>query len=60
MAKTIVIELLIIARLLTNDGMMLENRRPQPKKQSVEVNRFIRRPAKKGRNLSKFFKPPFP
>ena len=60
MTKTILIELLIIARLLTNDGMMLENRRPQPKRQSVEVLRFIRRPAKKGRKLFKFTNPFFP
>jgi hypothetical protein len=51
MTKAIIIELLIIARLLTNDGMMLENRRPQPKKLSTEVVRFIRRPAKRGRKL---------
>jgi hypothetical protein len=51
MTKAVIIELLIIARLLTNDGMMLENRRPQPKKLSAEVVRFIRRPAKRGRKL---------
>ncbi len=60
MTRTILIEFLIIARLLTNDGMMLENRRPQPKRQSVEVLRFIRKPAKRGRKLFKFTKPPFP
>ena len=54
MTKKILIELLIIARLLTNEGMMLENRRPQPKKLSAEVVRFIRRPAKRGRKLFKF------
>jgi hypothetical protein len=47
--------ILILLRLLTNDGMFLENRRPLPKRQSVEVSRFIRRPAKKGRKL--FFRP---
>jgi hypothetical protein len=52
--KIITIELLILFRLLTNDGIMLENRRPQPKRQSVEVIRFIRRPAKKGRKLFYF------
>lgn len=51
MKKTIAIELLILFRLLTNDGMMLENRRPIPKKQPPEINRFIRRPAKRGRKL---------
>jgi hypothetical protein len=58
--KTLSIELLIIIRLLTNDGMFLENRRPLPKKQPTEVSRFIRRPAKKGRklfNLTKSFIP---
>lgn len=52
--KRTIIELLIIFRLITNDGMMLENRRPQPRKQSAEVSRFIRRPAKRGRKLFYF------
>jgi hypothetical protein len=43
--------ILIILRLLTNDGIFLQNRRPLPKRQSAEVFRFIRRPAKKGRKL---------
>ena len=43
--------ILILLRLLTNDGMFLENRRPLPKLQSAEVLRFIRRPAKNGRTL---------
>ena len=47
--------ILILLRLLTNDGMFLENRRPLPKLQPVEVLRFIRRPAKNGRKL--FFRP---
>jgi hypothetical protein len=50
-----ILPILIILRLLTNDGMMLENRRPQSKRQPTEVLRFIRRPAKKGRKL--FFGP---
>ena len=49
--KRVILSVLITLRLLTNDGMMLENRRPQPKRQPVEVFRFIRRPAKKGRKL---------
>jgi len=49
--KIITIELLILIRLITNDGIFLENRRPLPKKQSTEVIRFIKRPAKKGRKL---------
>jgi hypothetical protein len=36
---------------MTNDGMFLENRRPQPKRQAPEILKFIRRPAKKGRKL---------
>ena len=44
--------ILILLRLLTNDGMFLENRRPLPKRQPVEVLRFIRKPAKKGRKRS--------
>ena len=47
----IILPVLITLRLLTNDGIMLENRRPQPKRQPIEVLRFIRRPAKKGRKL---------
>ena len=49
--KTIIVEFLIIARLLTHDWIMLENRRPIPKKQPPEIIRFIRRPAKRGRKL---------
>lgn len=51
--KSIVIELLIIARLLTNEGAMLQNRRPIPKKMPVEVSRFINRVSKKGSKLFK-------
>jgi hypothetical protein len=47
--KGLLIEILIILRLLTNDWMFLENRRPVPKRQPTEVIRFIRRPAKRGR-----------
>jgi hypothetical protein len=43
--------LLIFLRLITNDGMMLQNRSPKPKLQPPEILRFIRRPAKKGRKL---------
>jgi hypothetical protein len=49
--KLKVLSLLILIRLLTNDGIMLENRRPIPKKQPPEIFRFIRRPAKRGRKL---------
>ncbi len=49
--KQKVLSLLILIRLLTNDGIMLENRRPIPKKQPPEIFRFIRRPAKRGRKL---------
>jgi hypothetical protein len=51
--KRIVLHLLILARLLTHDGIMLENRRPIPKKQPPEIIRFIRRPARRGRKKSK-------
>ena len=53
--KGILLEVLIIARLLTNDGIMLENRRPQPKKQPAEVIRFILRPAKRGRKSKQIY-----
>jgi hypothetical protein len=49
--KQKVLSLLVLIRLLTNDGVMLENRRPIPKKQPPEIIRFIRRPAKRGRKL---------
>jgi hypothetical protein len=51
--KRIVLQLLILARLLTHDGIMLENRRPIPNKQPPEIIRFIRRPARRGRKKSK-------
>jgi hypothetical protein len=49
--KKILLELLIFLRLVTNDGIMLENRRPIPKRQPPEIIRFILRPAKRGRKL---------
>jgi hypothetical protein len=49
--KRKVLSLLVLVRLLTNDGIMLENRRPIPKRQPPEIIRFIRRPAKRGRKL---------
>ncbi len=49
--KLLILDALIVLRLLTNDGIMLENRRPIPKKQPPEIIRFIRRPAKRGRKL---------
>jgi hypothetical protein len=49
--KALTLELLILLRLLTNEGLMLENRRPIPKKQPPEIIRFIRRPAKRGMKL---------
>lgn len=50
--KGFILDILIVLRLITNDGMMLENRRPIPKKQPPEVIRFVRRPAQKGRKKS--------
>jgi len=47
--KLAILDFLIVLRLLTNDGIMLENRRPIPKRQPPEVIRFVRRPAKRGR-----------
>jgi hypothetical protein len=49
--KKKILPILIILRLLTNDGMMLQNKSPRPRLQPAEVFRFIRRPAKKGRKL---------
>jgi hypothetical protein len=50
--KLVLLDILIVLRLLTNDGMMLENRRPIPKRQPPEVIRFVRRPARRGRKKS--------
>lgn len=46
--KVIILELLIVLRLVTNEGIFLENRRPIPKKQPPEVFQFVMRPARKG------------
>jgi hypothetical protein len=50
--KLFILDILIVLRLLSNDGIMLENRRPIPKRQPAEVIRFVRRPAQKGRKKS--------
>jgi hypothetical protein len=46
---------LLAMRLITNEGVFNENRRPQPKRQFPEIIRFIRRPAKRGRKKAKFY-----
>lgn len=46
--RSIFLELLIVFRLITNDGIFLENRRPVVRLQSSETFRFIRRPARRG------------
>ena len=53
--KLFLLDILIVLRLLTNDGIMLENRRPIPKRQPPEVIRFVRRPARRGRKKSLHF-----
>jgi hypothetical protein len=50
--KLFILDILIVLRLLTNDGIILENRRPIPKRQPPEIIRFIRRPARRGRKKS--------
>ena len=50
--KLFFLDLLIVLRLLTNDGLMLENRRPISKSLAPEVIRFVRRPARRGRKKS--------
>jgi hypothetical protein len=50
--KLLILDVLIILRLLTNDGIILENRRPIPKRQPPEIIRFVRRPARRGRKKS--------
>jgi hypothetical protein len=47
--KKIFLQLLIISRLLTNEGIFLENRRPVIKNLPPEISRFISRPARRGR-----------
>ena len=53
--KRIILPILILIRLLTNDGFFNENRNIKTKQQAGEIIRFIKRPAKKGRKL--FFRP---
>ena len=50
--KIFVLDVLIVLRLLTNDGIMLENRRPTSKPLSPEIIRFVRRPARRDRKKS--------
>ena len=50
--KLFILDVLIVLRLLTNDGIMLENRRPTSKPLSPEIIRFVRRPARRGRKKS--------
>jgi hypothetical protein len=50
--KIFVLDVLIVLRLLTNDGIILENRRPTSKPLSPEIIRFVRRPARRGRKKS--------
>ena len=50
--KLLILDVLIILRLLTNDGIILENRRPIPKRQLPEIIRFVRRPARRGSKKS--------
>lgn len=51
--KIAFLEILIVARLVTNDGIFLERRRPQPKKLPSEVIRFISSPHRRGLKLEK-------
>jgi hypothetical protein len=51
--KIAFLEILILVRLVTNDGIFLERRRPQPKKLPPEVIRFITRPPRRGLKLGK-------
>ena len=53
--KLFILDVLIVLRLLTNDGIMLENRRPTSKPLSPEIIRFVRRPARRGRKKSSQF-----
>ena len=50
--KLTILSALIVLRLFSNHGIILENRRPIPKRQPPEVIRFVRRPAKRGRKKS--------
>jgi hypothetical protein len=51
--KNNLLPIMIILRLITNDGILLENRNPKPKQQPPEVRASIRRIWKKGaKNVS--------
>ena len=49
--KSKLLFILILIRLLTNDGFFNENRNIKIKQQPSEIIRFIKRPARKGRKL---------
>jgi hypothetical protein len=53
--KRLFLIVLLVIRLLTNDGVFLNARRVPPKKQFPEIIGFIRRPAKLGRKKTRFF-----
>jgi hypothetical protein len=53
--KSIFLLGVLVMRLVTNEGIFNEGRRPQPKRQPAEVIRFIRRPAKRGRKKAWFY-----
>jgi hypothetical protein len=50
--KLLILDALIVLRLLTNDGIIVENKRSFPKRQPPEVIRFVRIPARRGRKKS--------
>ncbi len=49
--KKKLLPILILIRILMNDGLFMENRRAQPKPQPPEVRAAIRRTWRRGRKL---------
>jgi hypothetical protein len=49
--KKKILPILILLRILMNDGLFMENRRTQPKPQPPEVRAAIRRTWRRGRKL---------
>jgi hypothetical protein len=49
--KKLILLAVVLFRLLTHDGLFMENRRVQPKSQPPEVRSAIRRTWRRGRKL---------
>ena len=53
--KSIIIFLFLFLRIIENEGVILEKRRPKPRTQPPEIRIAIKRPWKKGSNKKTYF-----